>query len=118
MKRKKFFKTLLKFTFAAFLLAVIFVGVLLADASSAKLNYYKLGGGSSILFYDNKDTEISADILSNKKPQQKLNNYTYNAFIAIEDKRFFEHNGIDAKRIIKAAINNIKSFSLRKALLQ
>ena len=30
-----------------------------------------------------------------------------NAFIAIEDKRFFKHNGIDLIRIIGAAKNNL-----------
>lgn len=35
-----------------------------------------------------------------------------NAFIAIEDERFYEHQGIDLKGILRAIINNIKSKDL------
>ncbi len=36
------------------------------------------------------------------------------AFVAVEDKRFYEHNGLDYKRIAKAALINLKSFSFRE----
>ncbi|MBD5131714.1 MAG: penicillin-binding protein [Clostridiales bacterium] len=39
----------------------------------------------------------------------ELNDYTVNAFIAIEDKRFYDHSGVDYKRMASAAVNNIKS---------
>lgn len=32
-----------------------------------------------------------------------------NAFVAFEDKRFFKHNGIDWRRVIKAGYNNVKA---------
>lgn len=35
-----------------------------------------------------------------------------NAYIAIEDKRFYRHNGIDIKRIFAALLNNIKAGSI------
>ena len=38
--------------------------------------------------------------------------YLQDAFIAIEDERFYEHNGIDIKGILRAIINNIKSKNL------
>lgn len=37
-----------------------------------------------------------------------------NAFIAIEDKRFYKHNGIDVRALLRATFNNIKSFSLKE----
>lgn len=43
-----------------------------------------------------------------------LNDYTKNAFIAVEDKRFYSHNGIDIKRIIGASLNNLKSMSFKE----
>jgi len=38
----------------------------------------------------------------------ELNDYTINAFIDIEDKRFYTHNGYDLKRIAKSALVNLK----------
>ena len=40
-----------------------------------------------------------------------LQPHTLNAFISIEDKRFYEHNGYDLKRIVKASIVNLKNGS-------
>lgn len=34
-----------------------------------------------------------------------------NAFVSIEDKQFFSHNGLNYKRIAKAMFNNLKNFS-------
>lgn len=42
---------------------------------------------------------------------ETLPNYVKNAFIDIEDKRFYSHNGYDLKRIIKSAFINITSRS-------
>ena len=46
-----------------------------------------------------------------------LPNYIPDAFISIEDKNFYQHDGINKKRIVKAVFNNIKSMSW-KALWQ
>lgn len=43
-----------------------------------------------------------------------LNDYTLNAFIAIEDKRFYSHSGIDYKRIASAMWSNAVSGSFRE----
>lgn len=37
----------------------------------------------------------------------KLNAHTINAFTSIEDKNFFSHKGINAKRIVKSGLDNI-----------
>lgn len=44
-----------------------------------------------------------------KASLKNLNDYTKNAFIAVEDKRFYEHDGIDLYRIVGAIKNNIIS---------
>lgn len=44
----------------------------------------------------------------------KLNEYTLNAFVAVEDKRFYKHNGIDVKRILGATLNNIKAMKVKE----
>lgn len=43
-----------------------------------------------------------------------LPDYVKNAFIAIEDKRFYKHGGLDYLRIVKAAAINLKSFSFKE----
>ena len=43
-----------------------------------------------------------------------LKNYTKNAFIAIEDRRYYSHNGIDLKRILGASLKNLKSMSFKE----
>ena len=40
--------------------------------------------------------------------------HTINAFIAIEDKRFYTHNGVDYHGLIRATFNNIKSLSFKE----
>lgn len=37
-----------------------------------------------------------------------------NAFVAIEDARFYEHNGVDLKGIVRAAFTDLRSFSLKE----
>ena len=44
----------------------------------------------------------------------ELNEHTINAFIAIEDKKFFSHNGYDLSRIISATIRNISAGSAKE----
>ncbi len=43
-----------------------------------------------------------------------LPSYVPNAFVAVEDKRFYTHNGLDYRRICAAFLKNIKSFSFRE----
>ncbi|MDR0384377.1 MAG: transglycosylase domain-containing protein [Christensenellaceae bacterium] len=59
-------------------------------------------------------TDINGDYLSGGKAIQytkltEMNDYTRAAFIAIEDKDFYRHNGLSYKRIIKAFFNNIRA---------
>lgn len=57
-----------------------------------------------------KNSKNSGDYIKIKN----LKDYTKNAFIAIEDKRFYSHNGIDIKRIFGATLENIKSASFKE----
>ena len=43
-----------------------------------------------------------------------LSDYTKDAFISIEDKKFYEHSGVNLQRIFKAFLNNLKSFEVKE----
>lgn len=60
----------------------------------------------------NNNGEISADFAIQKRTFISINTippFVINAFLSAEDKNFFEHPGIDALGIIRAAFKNIKN---------
>lgn len=67
---------------------------------------------SDIKLLDVNGNEIKETLsLNNNKqiPLSALHEYTYMAFVAVEDKRFFQHNGIDGKRVLGAIVHNLES---------
>ncbi|MDY6367971.1 MAG: transglycosylase domain-containing protein, partial [Clostridia bacterium] len=45
---------------------------------------------------------------------KSMPDYLVNAFVAIEDKRFYQHDGIDGRGMARAFFNNIFSFSFKE----
>lgn len=82
----------------------------------AKLNEDKLINlDVKINYYDNTGTLFLEE--SNGKEVAEFNEIpktTLGAFISIEDRRFYEHNGVDYKSLTRAFFNNIKSFSFKE----
>ncbi len=63
-------------------------------------------------FLDNNGNLINGQRVLSRSLHTDISNlsdYTLNSFVAIEDKRFYSHNGIDVIRMISAAKNNILS---------
>ena len=57
------------------------------------------------------DGRLIADFTTEKRKLIQLEDiprHVRNAFIAVEDKRFFEHEGVDFKRVVGALIKNIR----------
>ncbi|MBQ8845112.1 MAG: transglycosylase domain-containing protein [Clostridia bacterium] len=70
----------------------------------------------NIKIYDNENKIIEEQNNFNNR-YVKINeipNHTKQAFISIEDKNFYKHNGINKKRILKALYNNIKSLNIKE----
>ncbi len=65
------------------------------------------GNAQNTTFMTTKGNEISS--ISSKIELNKLNDYTINAFISKEDKRYYKHKGYDPIRIVGALKNNILS---------
>lgn len=71
----------------------------------------------SLTIYDKnqkKYTTIFAEENRIYAPIEDMPEYLKNAFIAIEDTRFYEHNGIDPTRILGALLEDIKSGSIKQ----
>ena len=65
----------------------------------------------NVEIYD-ENNEIINTSDSKKIDIENLNDYTIFAFVSIEDKEFFNHNGVNYKRILGAFLNNLKTKSL------
>ncbi len=63
--------------------------------------------GFATVVYDAKGNELTKLVAANSnrsyEKMDKIPQYLADAFVAIEDKRFYEHNGIDIQGIIRAA---------------
>ena len=73
--------------------------------------------GKSISFYDDDGNKIESASLTAKRKSvhlDELNDNTVNAFIASEDRSFYEHNGLNYKRMVKAFVKNVCSFSFKE----
>ena len=98
------------------LLSIIFLSCALAFTiiyNKYKLDINKLTSiNNGIIIYSASMEESS---LSNTNRSvvdiDSLPNYVVKAFVDVEDKRFFEHNGYDLKRIIKAGFVNLSTKS-------
>lgn len=93
------------FIFSAFLF--ITIAYITTPLNKSKLESTNLG----IEIYDTTTKTTPIYYSADKKiiSSSYLQPHTLNAFIAIEDKRFYDHNGYDLKRIIKASLVNLKT---------
>ena len=80
-----------------------------------RLNPEKLNDSvQNVRVYDVRGNEVALPALKKCARLPALPDYVPNAFVAIEDKRFYRHNGFDYKRIGKAILRNATSFSFRE----
>ena len=103
---------------AVFVFAIIsiYLGVMFYSASQIPLDESQLKSPFSNIEVYNNNLELLEN--TSKKYQgvefHELNDNIINAFIAVEDKRFFDHGGVDFLRLGKATLNNIRSMSFKE----
>ena len=125
---KKFFLTFFKTTLVCFVAVVIFAifagfgvakGIIDSAPDISEINVVPTG--YSTFVYDQEGNEIVKLVAqnSNRIPVSidKVPKNLQNAFIAIEDERFFSHSGIDLRGILRAGASALSSGSLGQALL-
>jgi penicillin-binding protein 2D len=102
----------------AILIIGTFLSIFLLLLTAGMLAYAKLQGPpplavpQSAIFYANDGTVIGEMHHSEKRywvPLEKISPYLIKATMSIEDKQFYEHHGFDGKRIIGAAVADIKA---------
>ena len=89
--------------------ALLFANKLLEDKPT--LNVNDLKAPDSSIIYDNQGNKVIelGMYLRENIPYQEMPNSLIDAFLAIEDSRFFEHPGFDIPRFTKAALENIRT---------
>lgn len=71
----------------------------------------------TLLIYDKNGVETAALYNKQNRVYMTINDipeHVKNAFIAIEDTRFYEHNGVDVKRILGSLVEDLKSGSFKQ----
>lgn len=120
--KKKFLK-IFGVVFAALVIifvlgSVIFIDVFKHSEGFVSFDKNKLNEVyTALTVLDDEGNSLSEPLyLNNYKqiPLSALHDYTYMAFVAVEDKRFFQHNGIDYKRVFGAMLRNLKSGGYRE----
>ena len=113
---KKIYKAIIVAFALLVLIPLIFFMILFGiNLSTVHLDTSMLNSyNSKITLYDRDSTPIiqTSPTGQNTVNLNELPQYVIDAFIATEDKRFYEHNGINIGRIIKATFtNNINGYA-------
>lgn len=118
---KKFFKWLFIFIFVSLALTLtglgLYISSIYVNAKSMAINEDILTSSTLALnIYNNENMPIKEEneINHSYASIESLQPYTKEAFVSIEDKTFYNHHGVNYKRIAKAGLNNIKSRSLKE----
>lgn len=107
--------TLLAFCiFGASLGIGMFKGILYS--APAMTNLSVIPTGYATVVYDSEGNEttklVAADSNRSWEKMSKIPENLAHAFVAIEDERFYDHNGIDIKGIVRAGVGALKSGGL------
>ena len=95
--------TLLSLSALLFILGLVTISLFFKGESP---DLTKFPTDRNVLFYDKEDQLIEQDDYARSN---EISEHIKDAFIALEDKRFYEHNGIDPIRMVGAATKNLKA---------
>ncbi len=99
--------------FFTFILAILLIFIGITSAVTPDLSVEKITDIQQTLTIYDKDNQVCATINCGENRQSisidKIPKHVINALLAAEDIRFYEHSGIDIKRIFGALLADIKS---------
>ncbi|NYE06698.1 penicillin-binding protein 2A [Bacillus niacini] len=105
-KKKHLTQLLLLVILIVVLVTIVYFGWL---ATRANVQSLKEGLSQPTVIYD-KDEQVATNVATNRTAGIKIEDlpeYVPGAVVAIEDERFYEHNGFDLKGITRALFNNL-----------
>lgn len=103
-------KLLLIFLFVVLGLAVTAGTVFAGIYFSAKLDKDAvIAERAQVVFFDKNGNQTDYSSLARYVNYEDINSNIINSFVALEDKRFFNHGGVDFYRTAGALINNLKA---------
>ncbi len=98
---------------------VVFAKKIIDNTEEITPDQVKPKGFTTFVYADDGVTEIERFVSSgSNRVYKSINEIPENlqhAFVAIEDERFYEHNGIDIQGIIRAGISGIRAGSFTAA---
>lgn len=116
---KRVFLALLFLFLALFVIGLGYVFAIISSAPPLDVDAVKNLSQASVLydrdgeFMDNVHSEIDRQVVDGDKIPQNLKN----AFVSIEDERFYKHPGIDVRRILGSAVTDVvKIFKGKRGL--
>ena len=119
MKKDKI--SVIKIVVGIFLIAFLMIFLLglyfFIPSLKVKLDLSRFNDGkTSVEIFDNQHKSLSVSKMLGDEYVliDEMPDYLTNAFVCLEDKRFFEHNGIDYYRIAGALVENIKNMRLKE----
>ncbi len=106
-------KKLFKLLFLTILIfSVVFLGYYFSVTAGIRLSPDKLRcNEKTVTLYDGAGEEIpyASSFLRQTTSAKDIPKHVKQAFVDVEDKRFYKHSGYDLKRIARAALNNVKA---------
>ncbi len=109
-------KFLLLFLILFLLGGLCSVGYYYAVTKSVRLDPAKLVfNEKTVTVYDGNGEELhSSFFIKQSTAIDEISPYVTNAFISVEDRRFYEHGGYDARGILRATWSNLKARSFKE----
>ena len=117
---KRYISTTFKVLIILFLIGVmLFGGIMIYSLTVQKvpLDISKITDNSlEIAVYNEEGLKLDEfnAFSTQRATLDKIPTHVVNAFLSIEDKKFFSHKGVNVPRMFKAFLNNIKSMSLKE----
>lgn len=106
---KVVFYIMLALVFSGLAFVVALESGFLTAFSSEKFDKNRLViESATVEMYDKDEKLVNIDLKEQKRTDfDEINKQTIDAFISIEDKNFYNHHGVNYKRIIKSAFKNL-----------